>query len=104
MVALRSQPAQHQSAQGSDRALRGLRRGCAAATSDLFVSATNVLSGELRVFPRNEMTAEVVMASACLPLLFHAVEIDGVPYWDGGYSGNPALFPFSQADVEPRMC
>ena len=39
-------------------------------------------------------TAEVVMASACLPLLFRAVEIDGVPYWDGGYMGNPAIFPF----------
>jgi NTE family protein len=65
-----------------------------SGTSDLFVSATNVLSGALHVFPRNEITAEVVMASACLPLLFHAVEIDGVPYWDGGYSGNPALFPF----------
>ena len=67
---------------------------CAAGTNDLFITATNVLSGALHVFPRNEVTAEVVMASACLPLLFHAVEIDGVPYWDGGYSGNPALFPF----------
>jgi NTE family protein len=65
-----------------------------AGRSDLFISATNVLSGALRVFTREEITAEVVMASACLPLLFHAVEIDGVPYWDGGYSGNPAIFPF----------
>jgi NTE family protein len=65
-----------------------------AGHGDLFISATNVLSGALRLFTREEITAEVVMASACLPLLFHAVEIDGIPYWDGGYSGNPALFPF----------
>jgi NTE family protein len=60
----------------------------------LFVSATNVRTGQLRVFRRNEITAEVVMASCCLPHLFHAVEIEGVPYWDGGYLGNPVLFPF----------
>ena len=60
----------------------------------LFISATNVHTGELRVFSRKEITPEVVMASACLPLLFRAVEIDGVPYWDGGYSGNPTLLPF----------
>ena len=61
---------------------------------DLFISATDVRSGEARIFTRAEITAEVVMASACLPRLFRAVEIDGVPYWDGGYSGNPALLPF----------
>jgi NTE family protein len=64
---------------------------------ELFISATNVHSGELRVFRRAEITPEVVMASACLPLLFRAVEIDGVAYWDGGYSGNPALTPFLRA-------
>jgi NTE family protein len=56
-----------------------------------------VHTGEVRVFDRAEVSAETVMASACLPLLFHAVEIGGVPYWDGGYSGNPALFPFLRA-------
>jgi NTE family protein len=61
---------------------------------ELFVSATNVRTGEPRVFNRAEITAEVVMASACLPLLFRAVEIEGEPYWDGGYSNNPALMPF----------
>ena len=61
---------------------------------DLFISATNVSNGEIRIFTRTELTAEAVMASACLPLLFRAVEIDGVSYWDGGYSGNPALIPF----------
>jgi NTE family protein len=61
---------------------------------ELFVSATNVHTGELRIFNRAEVTPEVVMASAALPLLFRAVEIDGTPYWDGGYSGNPAVIPF----------
>ena len=60
----------------------------------LFVSATNVFTGRLRVFPRETITAEAVMASSCLPMVFQAVEIDGVPYWDGGYMGNPAIFPF----------
>jgi NTE family protein len=60
----------------------------------LFISATNVHTGRLRVFPHDKITVDVVMASACLPTLFRAVEIDGVPYWDGGYMGNPAIFPF----------
>jgi NTE family protein len=63
----------------------------------LFVSATNVRTGQLRVFKRDEINAETIMASACLPFLFHAVEIDGAPYWDGGYVGNPAIFPFFHA-------
>jgi len=63
----------------------------------LFVSATNVHTGRLHVFPQEKITADVIMASACLPFLFRAVEIDGVPYWDGGYMGNPALFPFFDA-------
>jgi NTE family protein len=60
----------------------------------LFVSATNVLTGRLRIFPREKISADVVMASAALPLVFQAVTVDGVPYWDGGYMGNPAIFPF----------
>ncbi len=60
----------------------------------LFVAATNVHTGRLRVFSRDKITVDVVMASACLPMLFRAVEIDGIPYWDGGYLGNPAIFPF----------
>jgi NTE family protein len=60
----------------------------------LFISATNVQTGRVRIFPRAKITADAVMASACLPLLFRAVEIDGVPYWDGGYLGNPVIFPF----------
>ena len=60
----------------------------------IYLSATNVQTGRVRVFSRDEITLDVVMASACLPSMFHAVEIDGVPYWDGGYMGNPVLFPF----------
>ncbi|MBD3221814.1 patatin-like phospholipase family protein, partial [bacterium] len=67
-------------------------RACTAFK--LFVSATNVETGRVKVFPHERLTADMVMASACLPHLHQAVEIDGVPYWDGGYMGNPALFPF----------
>lgn len=67
----------------------------------VFVSATNVHTGRVRVFQRHELTPDHVMASACLPYLFQAVVIDGVPYWDGGYMGNPSLWPlfeFSDSD------
>ena len=60
----------------------------------VLVSATNVETGRVKVFDGCELTCEMVMASACLPFLFQAVEIDGTPYWDGGYMGNPVLFPF----------
>ncbi|MDX1512213.1 MAG: patatin-like phospholipase family protein [Gammaproteobacteria bacterium] len=60
----------------------------------LFISATNVETGRVKVFRRDELTADAVMASACLPFMFQAVVIDDVPYWDGGYMGNPVLFPF----------
>ncbi len=63
----------------------------------VFVSATNVHTGKARVFARHELTPDAIMASACLPFMFQAVEIDGVPYWDGGYMGNPALYPFYNA-------
>lgn len=59
----------------------------------LFVTATNVHTGRGRVFRNAELTPDVLLASACLPTLFHAVEIDGEPYWDGGYSGNPTITP-----------
>lgn len=63
-------------------------------TMKVFVSATNVQTGQAKLFTGNEITADAVLASACLPYLFPAVEIDGTPYWDGGYSGNPPLRPF----------
>lgn len=63
----------------------------------LFISATNVRTGKVRIFRHDEITPDVVMASACLPFMFKAVEIEGTPYWDGGYVGNPPLFPFFRA-------
>ncbi|MFS8975905.1 patatin-like phospholipase family protein [Cupriavidus necator] len=59
----------------------------------LYLCATNVETGSLRVFSRGEVCLKAVLASACLPSLFRAVEIDGQHYWDGGYVGNPAIFP-----------
>jgi NTE family protein len=59
----------------------------------LFVTATNVRTGRGRVFRNGEITADVLLASACLPTMFQAVEIDGEAYWDGGYAGNPTLTP-----------
>jgi NTE family protein len=59
----------------------------------LFVAATNVKTGRGEIFRRNILTADHVMASACLPQLFQAVIIDGQPYWDGGFAGNPPLWP-----------
>ncbi len=59
----------------------------------LFVTATNVQTGRGRVFRNAEMTPEVLLASACLPTMFEAIQIDGEPYWDGGYCGNPTMTP-----------
>ena len=59
----------------------------------LFVTATNVRTGRGRIFRNAEITADVLLASACLPTMFRAVEIDGEPYWDGGYAGNPTITP-----------
>jgi NTE family protein len=67
-----------------------LRQGSAIK---VFVSATNVRTGKIKVFTDKEITADCVLASACLPFLYQAVEVDGEYYWDGGYMGNPALFP-----------
>lgn len=62
-------------------------------TTRIFLSATNVRSGKIKVFENRELTADAVLASACLPYVFQAVEIDGEAYWDGGFMGNPAIFP-----------
>jgi NTE family protein len=59
----------------------------------LFVTATNVRTGRGRIFRNPEITGDVLLASACLPTLFRAVEIDGEAYWDGGYAGNPTITP-----------
>jgi len=65
----------------------------ARAPVSLFVTATSVHTGQPRVFERRDLTIDALLASACLPHLFRAVTIDGEPYWDGGYTGNPALWP-----------
>lgn len=67
----------------------------------LFVAATQANTGKLRIFREHELTADMLMASACLPKIHHPVEIDGEPYWDGGYSANPAIFPlFYECDAQ----
>ena len=68
-------------------------RRAAKSSIRLFVTATNVRTGRGRVFRNGELTPDVLLASACLPTLFQAIEIDGEAYWDGGYSGNPTITP-----------
>jgi NTE family protein len=65
----------------------------AQAPVRLFVTATNVRTGQGRVFRNDEITADALLASACLPQMFRAVEIDGEAYWDGGFAGNPTITP-----------
>jgi NTE family protein len=59
----------------------------------IFITATNVQTGRGRVFRNAELTIDALLASACLPTMYKAVEIDGEPYWDGGYAGNPTITP-----------
>ncbi|MHC0052882.1 patatin-like phospholipase family protein [Actibacterium sp. D379-3] len=78
---------------------------CADQGPRFFVCATNVRTGRARIFTRDEITSDAILASACLPTVFQAVEIDDPEtgtteaYWDGGYSGNPALFPLYDRDL-----
>ena len=73
-------------------------------TTRLYLSATNVRTGKVHVFKTADASIDVVSASACLPFLFKAVEINGEHYWDGGYMGNPVLFPFFyEADTSDVM-
>ncbi|MFZ0123639.1 MAG: patatin-like phospholipase family protein, partial [Xanthobacteraceae bacterium] len=65
----------------------------AQAPIKLFITATNVRTGRGHVFRNDAITPDVLLASACLPTMFQAIEIDGEPYWDGGYSGNPTITP-----------
>jgi NTE family protein len=84
---------------GGSNPLRGILEGLIdferlkQAPIKLFISATNVRTGRVRVFRNGEIAPDVLLASACLPTLFQAVEIDGEAYWDGGYSGNPTMTP-----------
>ncbi|MCF3935562.1 patatin-like phospholipase family protein [Acuticoccus sp. M5D2P5] len=83
-----------------------------AAPIKLFITATNVHTGRGRIFRNAEITPDVLLASACLPTMFQAIEIDGEPYWDGGFAGNPTITPLvreSDADdtilvqINPRV-
>jgi len=65
----------------------------------LFIAATDVESGDVKIFENAEINIDVLLASACLPTLFQAVEIDGRFYYDGGYMGNPALYPLYSSDT-----
>ena len=68
-------------------ALRG------AGAIRLFIAATNAETGAGRIFTNAELSPEVLLASACLPKVHHTIEIDGIPYWDGGFCANPPVFP-----------
>jgi NTE family protein len=88
--------------------LRGILHRCIdfdrlrqCTSTKLFLSATNVRTGKVHIFRTKDASIDAVLASACLPFLFRAVEIDGEAYWDGGYMGNPVLFPFIyEADAQ----
>ncbi|MBT9383009.1 patatin-like phospholipase family protein [Pseudooceanicola sp. CBS1P-1] len=97
MVNLRANPAQGRATQDMLGEIltevvdfEALRRG---KGPQLFISATNARTGAARIFTREEMTPEVLLASACLPGIFPPVSIDDADYWDGGYSANPPLLP-----------
>jgi len=66
---------------------------CAKDAIQLHICATNVETGKVRIFRNHELTSQAVLASACLPFMFQSVEIEGEFFWDGGYIGNPAIFP-----------
>ena len=72
---------------------------CANTDPQLFVGATNVHDGKIRVFEGHGISTDSLLASACLPTLFQAIEIEGAHYWDGGYTGNPALFPLFKPEL-----
>ena len=74
---------------------------CGPEGPEFHICATNVRTGKIKVFTRGAITVDAILASACLPTLFPAVTIEGEAYWDGGYTGNPALFPLFDAAL-PR--
>jgi NTE family protein len=69
----------------------------------LLLGATRVSDGKLRILTNSELTVDAVLASACLPLLYHAIELDGEPYWDGGYAANPPLIPLVRASESAHV-
>ena len=93
VLALRSQPARRQSAARDPCRDASTSSGWRKSPIKLFITATNVRTGRGRVFRNAELTPDVLLASACLPTMFQAIEIDGEAYWDGGYAGNPTITP-----------
>ena len=77
-----------------------IRRDCRLK---LFIAATRVRSGKVRLFRTAELTEDALLASACLPTLHHAVEIDGEAYWDGGFTANPAIYPLIYECTTPDI-
>ena len=75
----------------------------ARSPARLLIGATRVRDGKLRIFEASELTIESVLASACLPLIHHTVEIEGEPYWDGGYAANPPLIPLVRASTAGHL-
>ena len=85
------------------RAQFNLERIRQACPLKLFVAATRVKSGKVRLFRTAEMSEDALMASACLPTIHHAVEIDGEAYWDGGFTANPAIYPLMYECTTPDI-
>jgi NTE family protein len=77
-----------------------LRRDCPVR---LFIAATHANSGQLRIFHNHELSVDALLASACLPTIHRTIVIDGEPYWDGGYSANPAVFPLAWQCTSPDI-
>ena len=75
----------------------------AASPMALHIAATHANTGRLRLFDERELSVDAALASACLPTLHHAVMIGGEPYWDGGYSANPALFPLVRSAIDELL-
>jgi NTE family protein len=73
------------------------------STVKLLLGATRVRDGTLRILTNEELTVDAVLASACLPLVHHTIELDGEPYWDGGYAANPPLLPLVRASDSPHI-
>jgi NTE family protein len=69
----------------------------------LFIAATHANSGKLRLFRNHELSVDTLLASACLPTIHRSIVIDGEPYWDGGYSANPAVFPLAYQCTSPDI-
>lgn len=77
-----------------------LRRDCPVK---LFIAATHANSGQVRLFHNHELSVDALLASACLPTIHRSIIIDGEPYWDGGYSANPAVFPLVYQCTSPDI-